>query len=308
MARKYWRRQLVVADVETAYGAGSALTGAKAFPAENVELTPLQSNAEQSNYLLPYFGATPTQRTVKRQQLAFDLPIAGAKTAGALPGYTPLLRGCGFAAVQTVGTDVQFDPATASPDSTVLGMYYDGRKHLLLGSRGNAELRFEAQRRPMIRYTFTSLWQAPVTEAMPAPDITRFAKAAIVNKANTIVTIGGWTAPTTRVTVPLGNTVTPHFVTAVEEVLITGRAVTFEIVVDASDLVDFDPFTLGSNSGTVPVSVVHGTVAGNIVQLDLAALEIGEPTLGNTDGIEQWTIRGTALPTDGDDELKLTVK
>lgn len=311
MARKLWRRQVILAKPEVTYGVDPTLTGAaNALLAENIELTPMDSQNEERGYMTPYFAAKPSMRTFLAQKLAYSVELAGAGVAGGIPGYAPSLRACGLAALQTVGTDIQFTPVSTGQESVAHVMNIDGTRHILLGGRSDAEFTFENQKRPLVRFTNTSLWAAPTAVVLPVPVLTGFKRPLIASKANTVVTLFGWANPTVaRIVFRLGNQVVSRFLIGDEEVLITDRKVTGEIVVDATDLVTFNPFLLARDGTTGPISVVHGgATAGNIVQVDCPALELQAPTLGQADGIAQWTIPFSALPVTGDDELKITVK
>jgi len=310
MARKYWRRQVILAKPEATYGVDPAPTGAaNALLAENIELTPMDSQNEERGYMTPYFGSKPSMRTFLAQKLAYSVELAGAGAAGDLPGYGPSLRGCGFAAIQTAGTDVQFSPVSYGQESVAHYMNIDGVRNVLLGARADAEFTFENQKRPLVRFTYTSLWQAPTDTPLTPPTLTGFKKPLIASKANTTVSLFGWAVPQVqRATIRLGNAVTSRFLIGDEEVLITDRKVTGELVVDATDLATFNPFLLARDGTTGPLSIVHGKTSGAIVQFDFPALELQAPTLGQADGIVQWTIPFNALPVAGDDELKITVK
>ncbi|WP_395672105.1 phage tail tube protein [Inquilinus sp.] len=310
MARKFWRKKVLLVKPEVTYGTNPVPTGAaNAILAENVELTPMSSQTEERGSLRPHYGSNPTMRTVLSQKIAYDVELAGAGTAGALPGWAPILRGCGFLATQTVGTDVVFEPVSYDQESMATVLNNDGTKYALLGGRSDAVFTLEAQKRPMVRYSYTSMFQLPVTEALPVPVLTGFKKPLIVNKANTVVTLGGWAAKMSRLTINLGNQIVARFIVGDEEVLITDRKVTGTVVVDAVALETFNPFALAVPGTTIPLHLVHGAIAGAIIELDLPTIELGEVTIGQAEGVEQWTIPFSALPSDaGDDEFTVTVK
>jgi hypothetical protein len=309
MARKYFRRQVLTSKIEATYGVDPVPTGAaNAILAENGTLTPMGGSTEKRGYMTPYYGAKPSMRVEKQQKLEFDVELAGAGTAGTLPGYSPLLRACGMAAVQTVGTDVQYHPVSSGWESITNHMNYDGRRHALLGGRGDAVITLEKSKRPIVRYSFTSLWQAPTAVVLPAPTLTGFTKPLICNKTNTTVTLFGWAAIVRKLTFNFGNVVAPHFMIGDEEVVQSDRAMNGTIVVAATDIATFNPYQLVDAETLGPLHVVHGAVAGNIVDLNMATIQLTDVTLGETDGIEEWTIPFDALPTTGDDEFLLTVK
>lgn len=310
MARKFWRRQVLLVQAEATYGVDPTPTGAaNAVLAEEIELTPMQSETEERGFLTPFYGAKPSTRTMLQQKLVYSVELAGAGAAGAIPGWAPCLRGCGFAATQTVGTDVTFEPVSFGQESMAHYMNIDGTRHILLGGRADAEITIEAQKRPLMRCTTTSLWQAPAAAVLPAPVLSGFVKPVVASKANTSATLFGWPAVTAKLTLKLGNEVVARFLIGDEEVLITDRKVTGELVVDAVDLATFNPFAVAQDGTTGPLQLVHGAIAGNIVEIAMPRVELDAPTLGQADNIVQWTLPFRALPSDaGDDELAITVR
>ena len=59
----------------------------------------------------------------------------------------------------------------------------------------------------------------------------------------------------------------------------------------------------------IAVDIVHGTAAGNIVQLTGNQVQLSQPALNDSDGISVMQLNTLWTPTSsGDDELKVTVK
>ena len=59
---------------------------------------------------------------------------------------------------------------------------------------------------------------------------------------------------------------------------------------------------------TGALQVVHGTTAGNIVQLDATLAQVLNPTYGESQGIRTLQMGLSIIPTNGDDDFKITVK
>lgn len=69
---------------------------------KNLRFSPLKVSNEDRNLMRPYYGNSEQIPVMEEVQVEFDIEIAGAGAAGAVPAYGPLLRACAFA--QTANT------------------------------------------------------------------------------------------------------------------------------------------------------------------------------------------------------------
>jgi hypothetical protein len=89
-----------------------------------------------------------------------------AKGAGTLgSGIDEILKGCGFVLASTTYSphSVQDNQKTLSID-----VWEDGVKKGLAGAQGKFSIEVEAGKRVMLKCEFSGIWQAPITEALPA--------------------------------------------------------------------------------------------------------------------------------------------
>ena len=106
----------------------------------------------------------------------------------------------------------------------------------------------------------------------------------------------------------LGNTtVYRELVGCTKEVLITDRASTGTVVIEAPTIAQKDYFTAALTDGTLgELSFIHGTTGGNIVALQSTRVDIGDPSYQDQDGIHMLSMPYTAIPsTAGNDEFRL---
>ena len=106
----------------------------------------------------------------------------------------------------------------------------------------------------------------------------------------------------------VGNTVVyRELVGCTKEVLITQRATTGTVMIEAVTIATKDYFAAALNdSATGNLTFLHGTTAGNRVTLTAARADLGDPSYGDTDGIAMLNLPYTAIPSaSGNDEFSL---
>lgn len=190
------------------------------------------------------------------------------------------------------------------------GAFYvniDGVLHKGMGVRGNAQATLDAKGIPVVRVELTALYTAPVDAAPPVVDRSGWTVEDPVNAANTqVCTVNGVNSFYSKFGFNLSNQVSHDILAGgYEAIKIGDRQPTANISMLAELLATFDPFTLASNSTSVAVQVVHGTTAGNKVQVDLKTKITG---VANEDinGSVGYNLTLSPEPVTGNDEVKLT--
>ncbi|MBX3580835.1 MAG: hypothetical protein KF810_02925 [Rhizobiaceae bacterium] len=310
MAR-FWRKLALLAKIETVYGTDPTPTGAdNAILAIDATYTPIEGQEVSRDLLTPYLGNQGIILTGTYGRLEFSVECAGSGAAGTAPAYGPLLRACGFAEVVDAGVDVEYAPVSAAFESVTLWYNRDGVKHALVGARGNVTIEFTPSGIPRWRFNFIGLTgTAAADTALPTTDFSDFITPVPVSKANTTFALHSLTTgPTERLSIDLGNQVEPRMLINYEACHIVDRRSSGSAVMEAALLAtkNWDAIARGHTTGTM--AVVHGTAAGNIVQIGAPKVQIGRYTEGQTQGIMNNTLPLMFLPDEGDDELLITVK
>ena len=90
--------KVLTAKKETVYGTDAAPTlAANAVVTRNFRASPLITDPLERNLDRGSFGATPIVATNRRQELSYELEIAGSGTAGTAPAWMEFLEACGMA-------------------------------------------------------------------------------------------------------------------------------------------------------------------------------------------------------------------
>ncbi len=309
MAR-YHRKLAVLLKLETVYGTDAVPTAlANAMQVRNVTVTPIEGEEVSRDLMLPYLGNSGVALAGTYGKIDFEVEIAGSGTAGTAPAYGPLLRACGLAETITAGTSVVYNPISGAFESASMYWNADGVNHVLLGMRGNVTLSFEPKKIPVFKFSMMGLLGAWTDLAVPAATLTGFKKPLVVSKANTpTYTIHGIASPGESLSIDLGQKVEPRFLIGWESIEISDRSASGTAVVEAKSLGSVNWFDKAMQRTRGALQLIHGVTAGNIVQIDAPAVEIGKPSQGNSQGIVNYSLPLAFCPVTGGDELTITVK
>ena len=309
MSDRRWNKLAMLAKIETTYGTDPTPAAADAIVSKNVTFTPIEGEEVSRDLVMPYMGNQGTILTATYGRIEFEVEIAGAGAAGTAPKYGSLLRAAGMAATVTAGTSVVYSIVEDAIES--LGLYFlrDRVRHIFVGGQCNLSLSFVPKQIPSFKFTLLGLL-GTITDvgSMPAYSLTGWTTPVPVSKANTSMTLHGWTSTAESLSVDLGNVLTPRMLIGDERILISDRKTTGSAVVAARSIATINWFQRALASTRGALSLVHGTAAGNIVEIAAPAVQVGKPTQGQTDNIANYTLPLAFCPLNGRDEITVTVR
>lgn len=304
------RKAIILAKIESSYGVDPTPTGAaNAILISNLNLTPLSAEFVNRDNYFPYLGNSDSVLAAQSVQVSFEVEIAGAGAAGTAPAWGPLLRACAFAETINAGVDVDYTPVSASFPSVTIYDNHDGVLHKLLGARGNVQLRFRAREIPKLVFTFTGLYVTVADAAAPTPVFSGFIKPLAVNFSNSpTMTLHGVTSPTEAIEIDMANEVVHRSLIGAELVQMTDRRPAGTISLEATTVATKDWWT-SIKAGTLgALNLIHGTTAGNIVQVQAPNVQILNPTYADSQGNLMLNGDLALIPgSSGNDEITITV-
>lgn len=308
MSIRRWKKLSALIKMDATYGVDPVPTGAANYiQLSEAAFTPLAGDEEARNLMQPFLGHQGVFLTGDYGQFNFSVEIAGSGALGTAPAYGPLLRSCGFAQTINAGVDVQYDLIHDAFESSALYYNSDGVKHVLLGQRGSVSLAFTPKRIPRFTFSMKGLLGTITDEALPAVTKTMWIDPVVVSKANTVMSLHGWTAIAENLSIDTGSQVVPRHLIGEESIEISDRSVTGTAVVKAQPLATKDWFSIVRARTKGALSLTHGTVAANIVAIDADAVQIGRPAEGQSDNIRNYSLP-LMLTSLGSSEMKITVK
>jgi hypothetical protein len=305
------RKRTILSKIETAYGNDPVPSGAaNAILVKTITVTPMETTLVSRDLIRPYMGNSQNLAGSVYGKLEIEVELAGSGAAGTAPAFGPLLRGCGLSETTSAGISVVYAPVSGSFESVTNYFNQDGVLHKMTGSRGSVSLAFTAQGIPTLKFSFQGLY-SPVVDA-PAPTgvvFTAFQLPLVVNNVNTtglsLQGFGGLVL--SDLSIDLANSVTfRSLVGGSEQVLITDRKPAGSITFEATTVAAKDWWTAARSAATGPLTVTHGTTAGNKVQIAAPNAQITQPNYSDKDGIAMIQASLVLVPGAGNDELTLT--
>ena len=211
--------------------------------------------------------------------------------------------------VYSIDAHVVYTPVSATFGSVTLHYNIDGVLHRLTGCRGTFSINTAVGEIPTIDFTMTGVYNAPTDTVAPSVTYADQATPRIFKAGNSgAFTLLAYSGCLQSVSMDVGNTtVYRELVGCTKEVLITDRASTGTVVIEAPTIAQKDYFTAALTDGTLgELSFIHGTTGGNIVALQSVRVDIGDPSYQDQDGIHMLSLPYTAIPsTAGNDEFRL---
>jgi hypothetical protein len=304
------RKRTILAKLETTYGTDPTPTGsANAILVRNLSITPLNAENVSRDLVRPYLGASEQLIASAYVGVEFEVEMAGSGTAGTAPAYGPLLQACGM--TETDGaSDVTYTPKSASFASVTMYYNVDGVLHKVTGARGNVELVINARQIPVFKFTFTGLYNAPSDASAPSVTYTAFQTPMAANSDNTTdFELFSFGAALESLNINFNNAIQYRSLIGAEDVLMTDRQMSGQVVFEAPTITAKNFFSLALGSTLGNLDIVHGTTAGNMVQITSSRVDVSNPSYQDQNGIQMLQVPLTFVPsTSGNDEISIVVK
>lgn len=303
------RKRLILLESEGTYGTDPTPTGADAVLVRDLNITPLQSDTVSRDLVRPYLGASEQLLANTRVEVTFSVELAGSGTAGTAPRYGKALLACGMAETVVASTSVTYAPVSASFGSCTIYFNIDGVRHKVTGARGTFTINGAVGEIPSIDFTFTGIYNAPTDTALPSVTYADQATPVVFKEGNTSgFQLLSYSGCLQAVSFDIGNSlIYRELVGCTKEVLLTDRAATGSVTIEAPTIAQKDYFTAALSDGTLGnLLFQHGQTAGNIVDFASTRVDIGDVTYSDQDGVHMLTIPYTCVPsTAGNDEFSL---
>ena len=215
----------------------------------------------------------------------------------------------GASSAYSIAANVGYLPVSSAFSSATIYFNNDGVLHKITGARGTFTLTAAVGEIPTIDFELTGIYNAPTDTAAPTTTYSDQATPVIFKAGNTSAfSILSYTACLQSLSFNVANeTVYRELVGCTKEVMITNRVPAGDCMIEAPTIAQKDFFTIANNDTTGPLTLLHGSTAGNRVTLLAPKVDITNPSYDDQDGIQMLNIPYVAIPTTaGNDEVKLT--
>ena len=302
------RKRLIQVKKESTYGTDSTPAGTDALLVRNLEITPIEADVVSRDLIRNYLGNSPQLLANTRASITFQVELAGSGTAGTAPRYGAILQACGLSETIVASTSVTYAPVSSSFSSATIYFNNDGIRHILTGCRGTFTMNAEVGQIPTLDFTMVGIYNAPTDTALPTTTYSNQASPLIFKQGNTSAfQFFSYAGCLQSVSFDIGNeTVYRELVGCTKEVMITNRAASGTVMLEAPTLAAKDFFNLAQTETTGNLTFLHGTTAGNRATFTAGQCDISNPTYGDQDGVQMLSVPYVATPTTaGNDEISL---
>ena len=302
------RKRLIRVKKESTYGTDATPVGTDALLVRNLEITPVEADVVSRDLIRNYLGNSPQLLANTRVSITFQVELAASGTAGTAPRYGSILQACGMSETIVATTSVTYAPVSSAFSSASIYFDNDGIRHILTGCRGSFTLTGEVGQLPTIDFTMVGVYNAPTDTALPSTTYSAQASPLIFKQGNTSAfSFFSYAGCLQSVSFDMANeTVYRELVGCTKEVLITNRAPSGTVMIEAPALATKDFFALSQTETTGALTFLHGTTAGNRVTFTASQCDVGNPSYADQDGVQMLNIPYVAVPsTTGNDELAL---
>ena len=300
------RKRVILAKIETTYGTDPTPTGAaNAILVRNLNITPQEADFVDRNLVRPYLGRSEQLPAGIRVMMDFEVELQASGTAGTAPAWGPLMRACGHSETIVASTSVTYAPISSGFESLTIYFNVDGVLHKLTGARGSVSASLSIKQIPVLKYSFTGIYNTVTDTAAPAPTYTAFKTPVTVSNVNTTpFTLHGISAVMSELTMDMtGSIVHRTLVGGAEAVLLTDREPQGSITIEATTVAAKDWWTVAKNATLGALAITHGTVAGSKVSINSSNVQLTKPQYSDMDGVQMLQMGMNFVPsTAGNDE------
>lgn len=308
---KFMRKTIILAKAEVTPGTDVTPVGANALMVRNVNFVPLELGYAERNIVRGFFGTFDALPTMRKVKLSFETEFASSGVAGTAAGWGPLMQGCGTTETLTAVTKAEYSPNSANTTSLTLYVNIDGVLHKMLYCRGNVTIKIKSNDIPFMAWEFTGLDGGITDTAAATPTFTNFITPLAANKVNTptFSLHGISTLALESLELNFGNQIEQITRIGSEQIQQTDRKPTGSVMFEMTSIATKDWFAAIKASTDAVLQIVHGTVAGSIVQIDANLVELTTPQFSDIQGIQMLQMALRFLPSNaGNDEFKITAK
>ena len=302
------RKRVILIETESSYGTDPTPSATDVVLVTDLSITPQSSDVVNRDVVRPYLGSSEQLLANTRVECTFSVELAGSGTAGTAPRYGSALKATGLSETVASGTSVTYAPVSSSFSSVTIHYNVDGVRHKVTGCRGTFSINAEVGAIPTIDFTFTGIYNAPTDTALPTVTYGNQATPLIFKNGNTSgFQLLSYAGALQSLTMDLGvTTVYRELVGGTKEVIITDRASNGTVSIEAPTIAQKDYFTSAlTDSSLGNLQFLHGTTAGNKVQLTSTKVDIGDVNYGEMDGVAMLEIPYTLVPSAANNEFSL---
>lgn len=286
-------------------------------PAANAILVrgfmPQLINAEfvERNVIRGYKGNFGKLAVGVHREFEFEVELGGSGAAGTAPKWGPLLMACGFNETLVASTTATYAPISTGDTTVTMYGYLDGLLFKMTASKGTVSFDLNSKQIPVAKFKFLGEYATPTDTTFPTGMVfTGFQKPLTVGKINTpTFTIHGLAGVCESLSFDVANSLVYRDLIGASGPYSADRqpSGTCKIEVPTVAAANFAELARLGTEGAL--QLVHGTTAGNIIQIDMPKVQFNSaPTISNDNEIAMLQLGFSINPNAGNDEISIVVK
>ncbi len=270
---------------------------------------PIKGKFVERNLIRGSKGNQGALFTSEHRTMEFEVELAGSGAAGTAPKFAPLLLGCDMSETLTPATSAVYQPHGVLGDYLTLFCYMDGVLFKMSDAKGSMNLSLNAEEIPVMKFSYTGKFHPVEDVGFPAGIVfTGFQQPLTVGDNNTATfSIAALDLVTKSFSIDLANQVSWRNWINDAGVRSPDRKPTASAVFEMTTVATKDWASDVLQGTVMPLEIVHGLVAGNIVTIEAPKLQFNqEPSLSDEDKTALLNASFAVMPDAGNDELVLT--
>ncbi|GLX86374.1 hypothetical protein tloyanaT_26270 [Thalassotalea loyana] len=282
MARKFKFKYAVIALATGAFAVGSDYivqgdtpvamlsTGAEISPFEGEEI---DRELDDGNT-----GASKVLLVGTHVTMTIPVELAGSGTNTLPVPYSPLVQICGRDEVAGASDVTHTRIIDGSEKDATIYFYLDGAVHKVTGCRAKMSIAGKTGELAKTTFEVTGLYQGVASNTFVKPNVAAFQTPAPIGNASTTFSLDGNNYVLKSFEFNDGNEVEYADNVGGEKVDITDFNPDGTITIEAPDPDDFNPFDVAEAHALMPISLTHGSAAGNQVNIASPNIQLGRPS------------------------------
>jgi hypothetical protein len=246
-------------------------------------------------------------------EISFKVEIKGGGSVGVAGKLGDLLEACGFAEVASVGSSVIYAPASGTMKSMTVYVYDiqdtgSAKLHKITGARGNVKISLEAGGIAAMEFSYKGIYNIPTDVAAPSsPTFESTTPPIVQSSAFTLNSITSLIVQ--ALSLDMANEVSESddisSATGIKAFNITGRKPAGEFAPEAVTMAAYDFWSDWVAATQRALSVVIGSVAGNICTITAPKVTIDKISDEDKNGIRANNIPFRCSLNAGNDEVQI---